>query len=258
MKNKKGQITIFIIIGIIIISAITIVYFARGQVSRNNNVATEGIQTAPIQTYVEECVKSVGEDAILHIGRHGGYFELPELSTDDIFYKTAYYFYIDKDIMPSQQTVEQELSKYINEEIYFCLRNFADFPGTSIAADPYKINTSSIISDNSILFKVNMPVTITSGETIITLDSFSANIEKVRLKTVYDISKAITDEQMKKFGSICINCILNWSIENDVYINIQMISNDTMLFKIKDNSSKLDTPLEYVFANKYNVSGNPT
>ena len=35
------------------------------------------LSTSLIGSYVEQCIESVGEDAILWIGNHGGYFEVP-------------------------------------------------------------------------------------------------------------------------------------------------------------------------------------
>ena len=258
MKNVKGQITLFVIIGIVIIAIIAIFLSMRSQVSETKPVS-KGVDVEPVQLYVESCIKSVGEDAIVFTSRQGGYFELPELSTTDYFSNTAYYFSIDKNLMPSQERVEKEISKYMDNELFFCLKNFEDFRKEGMDIKIANISTTTLILPSSVLFKVNMPLTIKTQQAKTGLSDFSGSLENIRLKTIYNITKDMTEEQMKKFDSICVSCILRMAIENDVYVDLQRLGNDTVVFTITDNNSIVkNQPLEYVFANKYNVSWNST
>ena len=65
MPSKKGQITTFIILGIIIVSIIAFyVYF-----SSKSQIGTraESLDVQPVSSFVEMCIKTVGEEGIYFI-----------------------------------------------------------------------------------------------------------------------------------------------------------------------------------------------
>ncbi len=86
IMNRKSQITVFIIIGVILLFSTALVIYIKGQVAeseREVKVAVERVPTLaqPVQQYVTECMEQVAIDAFDLIGAHGGY-----ISVDDIDY----------------------------------------------------------------------------------------------------------------------------------------------------------------------------
>ncbi|MBW2963386.1 hypothetical protein KY306_01270, partial [Candidatus Woesearchaeota archaeon] len=78
--NKRGQIAIFIIIGVVIFLAILSIFFIRNYVveERITQVARPIAQELPselepIRVFTENCLKSVAEQALIRLGQHGGY-----------------------------------------------------------------------------------------------------------------------------------------------------------------------------------------
>jgi len=83
MMKKKSQITVFIIIGIILLFSTALVLYIKERVGvpeREVKLAVEKVPTEiqPVQIYVTECIDKLATDAIKKIGAHGGY-----LSTDE-------------------------------------------------------------------------------------------------------------------------------------------------------------------------------
>ena len=254
MVCKRGQVTIFILLGLVIlIAALFLFYFNSDKKSSEVEKNFESQQDImPIRNYIESCIKLVGEDAIVWIGEHGGYYELPTYSTKDYSIETAYYFYENSNIMPSKTDVEEELSKYLNKELSFCLRNFVDFTQQGFDIEQGEIVTTTIIRPGNVLFNVNFPVVVKKDKSKIKLNSFSNSVDKIRLNTVYGAVNSIINEQMKDFESICLSYLFNLTIENDLYINTEKLSDDTILFTITDfNSIINNSPYKYIFANKY-------
>ena len=79
MLKKRGQISLFIIIGIIILLAFGLTFYIKSRASR-----TEGIepivdkiptQLYPIKTFIEQCIEKTATDAITLIGESGGYID---------------------------------------------------------------------------------------------------------------------------------------------------------------------------------------
>ncbi len=86
MQSKKGQTTIFIIIGIIILFSVVIMLFLQLREAKEDETErlTEEVplELQPVKSYVQECLKETGKQAIRMAGRHGGYIGLsPEAST---------------------------------------------------------------------------------------------------------------------------------------------------------------------------------
>lgn len=255
MKSKKSQLTTFMILGVVILSAVVIVYFTRHQISGKSAVQEE-LETGPVQSYIDACIKSVGENAIIHIGNHGGYFELPEKSTEDYFVKTAYYFYENRSFMPSQTEVEEQLSDYVDNELFFCLRNFVDFRRQGLLVRQGSTYTRTTILPGRVLFEVKLSITLIREKRTTQLVSFSNSIDNIRLKTVLDFNEKAIEQQLKSEDSICISCLIEQGIEKDLHINMQNIGADTILFEITDFNSEIKgQPYKFVFANKYAVRG---
>ena len=75
---KRGQITIFIVIGLIILLIIgLIIYLSRGQIERKlaarTSIAKVPQEVQPIYDYAEQCIYDIGKDAIQKLGERGGY-----------------------------------------------------------------------------------------------------------------------------------------------------------------------------------------
>ena len=242
---KRGQITLFVIIAILLVSAVGIVIYTQRE---RVGLMTPQINTEirPINSFIENCIKSTGEDALIFTGQQGGYYNLPYNSIDSY----VYYFHNNRSYFPQEEIVEQQISLYINEMLPFCTKNFIDFPDFYIEADSNAIKTKTTILQNKVIFFTEWPVSIKKGATTSILKEFSSQIDS-RLNTIYAITANITDEQLKDPSSICLSCLTTLAIENDLYIDMENYDN-AVLFTITDNNTLINNqPYKFIFANKY-------
>jgi len=86
MRNKKGQITVFIIIAILLLFSTALVLFIREKVSRTVPTEAELIEEVPeelmpVRNFVTSCLQKVSKEAFYKLGLHGGYIDpRPEYS----------------------------------------------------------------------------------------------------------------------------------------------------------------------------------
>jgi len=79
ISSKKGQITVFVIIGIILVFSSALIFYIRTKVTESNLQSeitiTEKIPLAlqPIRKYVESCIQDEAKHAIKALGERGGY-----------------------------------------------------------------------------------------------------------------------------------------------------------------------------------------
>ena len=89
--KKRGQITLFIILGIVLLSTISIILYIRSTTVRERltpelipAISQIPAEARPVRTYTEDCIYKLSEEAFRKIGFGGGYIEDAGIITDPI------------------------------------------------------------------------------------------------------------------------------------------------------------------------------
>jgi len=239
---RKGQITLYVIIAILIVSSIGfIVYTQREALSKKAESVPESIK--PIDFFISSCVEKTAEDAMFFIGQQGGYYVPASNSAGSV----AYYFYNNQSYVPKEETIEQQLAFYMNDNLGSCIANFSNFTNYDISYG--EINSTAKILNDRIRFNVYWPVVITQASKF-ELSSFSADIPS-RLSLIYDISSQIVSEQLKS-QQICLSCMVDLGYQNGFSMTMESFGANVIIFRIQDKKILLNNqPYEFAFANKY-------
>lgn len=241
--KKRGQISIFVILAIVIVVILLIYFVVKGNLINKNEINPE-IQ--PIYNYVDNCLEKISEDAIYIIGQNGGYFIYANRSNE---VGIPYYFDRGENLIPSKEKLEEELSLYVNEMMFFCTKNFAEFPDYNIKSK--EIKTKVEINNEYVTFDLNYPLSINKGENNFVLENFNKKISS-RLDTIYKTAFEIIKEQMLDKENICINCIGDIAYDNNLVVSINDYDENTIIFSIRDNKIGLKgEEYVYYFANRY-------
>ncbi len=249
-RKEKGQVTIFIIIAIVIIALIAVFLLAKENVLDfgKEKIAPE---VKPIYSFVEECVKTTGENAVYYIGQTGGYFVIPNSSTD---FGIAYYYDKGNNYMPSKEKIEEELGSYVDFMLFFCVKEFEDFGDFQVEQN--EVKTKAKISEGKVIFNVEYPLKVSKGDKTYNFKKFQGET-LVRLEQVYALAYNITQEQMKTKNNICISCIYELAREKELFVEMnEHPDNQTIVFTIRDEKSEiLKGDYRFNFANKYEAWG---
>ncbi len=248
---KKGQFTLFIIAGVILLICLIFLLFSLNSedIFWQDSVKEIAIdkEVKNIDLFIRNCISSVSEEALYYIGEQGGYFDLPEKSSD---LGVPYYFIRTRSYLPSKQTIENELSKYIDMKLFFCIRNFRDFPQFLI--EQGKINSETKIFPNYLLVNLNYPLVLKKGEKEYRLEYFNGIKVPVKIGKVYNVADQIIKDHINYNGDICLTCLSELAETNNVSINMLDYGLDEVLFVIKDFNYQMNTiPYKFIFANKY-------
>ena len=87
--EKRGQVTIFIIIGIAILIAVVGIFYVRGVITKSAlqkealKVGTVPQQIIPVRDFINTCVQEISISGINSLEGQGGYIELPEDDTQE-------------------------------------------------------------------------------------------------------------------------------------------------------------------------------
>jgi len=250
---KKSQITIYIVLGLIIIIVISFLVYKKNIVNPGPDEQVIVRQAEQVKKYVEQCLYDIGTKGVFLIGSQGGYID-PEYNEefgdfDQVpwyrsgFLKIAYWYYEGKDISPSIEDVERKLGRYVFVKVKEkCLdfSGFTSFEGTDVSlpdVEPYDlftgiekdVNISIAINEFSSEILLTYPVTLKKGATTKVIRDFRSVIN-LPLGKDYRIAKDILSKAAgsEKYYDLSINChslgLVGYN--KAYYFNGKMILND--------------------------------
>ncbi|MBI2670410.1 hypothetical protein HYX18_00300 [Candidatus Woesearchaeota archaeon] len=185
MNFKRGQISLFIILGIIIVFVIGLIFLVRSEIlkttllSQVQKTEVVPVQLRPVKDAIDNCVAEVSTEALNLIGLQGGYINLPkDILSRGQFNKfsnslevipginTAYWFYetsngIQKLNIPQKDQIKKDIDDYVKENLDSCLISLDEFRANEYVID-FKgtIEVNSKIQDQFVEVFVEYPVDI--------------------------------------------------------------------------------------------------
>lgn len=193
---KRGQVTIFIIAGIIVLLAIAFLFFARGKISEafssSVNVEKQTNQKMrEIQGIFEKCIVDEGSKVVFDFMKNGGSFGDMESYLE---YHTEKIRFLCQPIADSDgcmasplvvSKIEKELGGKIGYEVGICAEDKIRAGSFDVSYDINSISANVSVADENILVNVVLPVTVSKGDFSLKKDLFSERVN-VKLKRIID------------------------------------------------------------------------
>jgi len=200
--KKRGQISVFIALGIIILIAVGLYFVVRNLGIPEPEVVVPS-EIVPVKNYVESCIENTMDEAISVAGLQGGYVYLPNDLDESPFghltivgnFKTPMWYYSGNNRVPELFEIEDGISRYVTENIDRCLNDFKDLTVYSVTKSD-GINVQTLINREDVLVKVDMPVEINKeGQRFVWRD-FSKKSD-VKLLLAYETAKEVLANENK-------------------------------------------------------------
>lgn len=252
--GKKSQISLFIIIGIILILIIGIFIWLHqalreAKIEEEKLKALEQIEVGNIRSYVQDCFQKTSDDALIIFGLKGGYIydeDLEKGLVNEI--DVPYYYNRGMDYSIDNGMGEYQLSKYISENIDFCIKNFKDFKEQDIKNEFNNVETR--IQNKKITFKLLYPFEVQKQDKIVKNDDEYVHQKDLRIGEMIEISKEITSNFIENFDiDLSYLLELNEKDYDVVFMPIDENSNYYLIIDRKYDLNGLD--YMFVFANKF-------
>ena len=187
--KKRGQVTLFIILGLVIIAVFGILVYYRNASLEQLDVIKErksSIQEEAITNYVESCLKTVSDEAVWRIGYFGGYtgydenYVYYEEFNGDVFHGYMVPYYLDsyRSVFPSLEEIKSNLFDFIVLRLDSCL-NFNEFEeiGYTIEKpDSEEILNKIRINLESVDVKIVYPLTIKKDDSVVKIENFRVEV----------------------------------------------------------------------------------
>ncbi|MFH1455809.1 MAG: hypothetical protein ABIF40_02565 [archaeon] len=220
--KKRGQVTLLVILGLIILifAVFVVVYkdvlfLSDWERQRQASlIVPEEVQEP--NDFILACIEETTQNALELLGSQGGYILIPSDTipqTDanmfsnylEVFeggdYNVAYWFYetangVQKSAAPTIEEMQEHLVYYLNQNLGKCTNDFDMFETYNMTAGP--IETEVDIQDDQVLFTIEYPLRVT-------LDSFRYNFDtffysmNVPLGDLHDLAAEIIANSDNEF-----------------------------------------------------------
>ncbi|MBD3252903.1 hypothetical protein GF386_04180 [Candidatus Pacearchaeota archaeon] len=209
-RGIKGQTTVFIVIGIaVVIIALLLFYLNFG----NKIEKDYEFDIQPVSSFIDSCLESSLKAGVNYVGFQGGYYNKPVISKYYNHYNIPYYWYDNENSVPEIKTIEDEISKYIENYFSICIDDFKNFENSKYEIEQEEISVETTINNDDVEIDVDYPVVIKFQEKSVNINEFSSDTTS-NLKKAYDASRLIIEEQEKTPDEMPLGFIVELADEN--------------------------------------------
>jgi len=207
--NRRGQVTIFIIVAILVIGGI-VAYLVFRQ-----NISSVSLPTSiqPVYTTFLSCVEEQTQIGIDLLGNQAGYIELPDFEPGSSYMPFSsqlnflgnpipYWYYvsgnnIQREQIPSEQDMEKSLADFIDDRISYC--NFDNYydEGFEISLDESK--TVVDMKKGQVVVSMNLDLSISKGEDSVVVSNHNLEINSKIFDLYTSAIKVYEKEQKELF-----------------------------------------------------------
>ncbi len=224
-KNKRGQVTIFIIIGILIVAGVVLFFSLRGQVTEDEDKGPSVSGEINPSSYMKTCIEDKVEETIFVLSRRGGYINHPlnihfMFTNEGKYWNITYLCYTDKDencdiICPSViSNLESEIKREIEGEINSCFNGLvssARDKGYEISEEEYN-GFKTNLKENRLIFNINGKLVLNKGEATERYENFDVEFST----KIYNLGRVAQDIVNSKSSSGTFD-IVEYSLNNPEY-----------------------------------------
>ena len=223
--QKRGQVTTFIIIGLIIVVLIGLILFLNYRSSEKYAEAQQrgvqhfSINALKIEPYIKECIHQQAVVALVESVEKSG----------------------DVTTLPPIEEIEELIEDYLNRRVDDCV-DFSQFKDFEIEAG--RINASVKVYKEHFVATINWPILVKQNDLTITKEDFRTEFP-LKLNELYIKVQEIVEDNLENNLSIDLDFILGQGL------NIELIGckGTSIKYKVNDKEFMLDNNILQFFFN---------
>ena len=174
MKNKRGQVTIFIIVAVLIIAAVALVF------TLSPGLRTKITQPENPQEFIQTCLEDTIQEDVELLSLQGGSLE-PEFSyqyegneLQYLCYTKDYYKLCTVQVPFLRENIEEEIKNNIKDDVDICFNLLKEtYENKNYQVNSKKGEIKVDLLPNKILTTINSTFTLTKGEDVKKYEKFN-------------------------------------------------------------------------------------
>jgi hypothetical protein len=242
---KKGQLTIILILSLLIILSTVLFFSNRYHKSQSLRGIDAHITIELLEDRLKECTKKHLHDTLHEISQRSGYYLQEERIQIPHTYQENkqiphLYMYNSDIFMPSEETVEDSISKLLSEKISACSNGNTKIPN---------VFASVSFEDSFITVDITGEISFILSE-----ETFSKRSIKLRQENdmgkLYAIAKEHTTMQSSLHNHICISCMQKIAEQNNISMSFLKTDYDNSSLYIFNLHSEKDN-ISFIYGHEY-------
>jgi hypothetical protein len=248
---RKGQVTIFIILGIFIVVFVAL-FFVFATLDRSS---TNEVIQAPVVVHIKQCVEDAAVRAIPYLSTRGGFYSYPDeylvytQESSPLFAVIPYYYKEGELFFPSQETLEDQFSLFLLNTTSSCSQNI-----TGYALEQQKQPAAkAVFSEESVEITYDPGIAIVAKGSTTTIGAFTFEIPTNYLKA-YETAIALTQEENAKGNIFCLSCLEKYKegvIQTLETEEIAFSPYYAIIYSINFTEPTNDATAHFIFAGRY-------
>ncbi len=264
-SNLKGQATIFIIVGVVIVAGVLAYFIFSGDLFGTNIPAS----LEPAYANFQDCLKNDLTVGIDILGSQGGYIYTPEFEAGSRYSPFSsqldfmgngipYWYYIsgngvEKRQVPTMSDMESDLGKFVESRIRDC--NFKSLYEQGFIIDMKEPNADVSISNSKVQVNLDMDFVITKGDESVSVSNHKIDVNS-KLGAMYQNAQDIYEAEQKDLfleertidtlrlyapvDGVEVQCAPKTWIADDVFENLdEGLTANTLALKVKGGDYSL-------------------
>lgn len=243
---KRGQITLFVILGVVLVSVIALGLYFRQQIAAKEaageipSLAALPPELDALRDEVKDCANQVANEAVFVTGQQGGYFLAPNDAVNLGLFSIALGVKGNSKVLASEDTLKNEIASYANELLLGCI-DYGSYEGLEILQQPPE--TSVRFNDENTELIIDYKITAQKeGNAYNLLEPYEV-VLPLRVKKVYETSSKIADDLVIGNGEIDTTKILSYGLDADAY----RLGDGITIIYVKDRKQDAERNYEFAF-----------
>ncbi len=250
---KRGQVTIFLIIGIILLAVFAGVFYLVSSLEKGR-LETElasplALRLKPqITTFIESCLRETVTPAMYLLGIQGG-IVYPDDPTTILVTENALinYGYLNGVNRLSLEKMEQQLNRYVEENINPCLDDFFVFANEGITVTEKNVLKADVkIGLEDVTVKAKYKLKVALGDDSFQIEDFSNSVPLRVGAVVREARNVIQSHQQNQ-----TRLLAYVPQDENYFLSSFPFDSRTFIYSLSDKSSVTDSaPFTFMFAIK--------
>ncbi|NQV91100.1 hypothetical protein HQ489_01365 [Candidatus Woesearchaeota archaeon] len=205
-NSKKGQVTIFIIIGILIVLAVALVIAVQMEIFKFGTDEIAPPEEGKVSDFISTCIKNVGEDAIQKIGLQGGYVAVPDYIANDAFLnlRTSPFLVIpywavgSSTNIPTLENLKFRIDQHLEQNLKSCVFNSQAFQETYDLIEKSDITSDTEIANSKVIFNIQWNVELREKSGALVGEVLQHKAESpIKLKKTHFLATRIIEKELQ-------------------------------------------------------------
>lgn len=244
--RKKGQVAVFVVIGLIVVATLLIFSYSKSPKAQETLIGYSVVET--IRAAAQSCVEQGTLQAIQKLGREGIHNADRFLVTDSVI--TAYVYFNKTKHVPTVEDLEESLEYYAQGLIADCYHlNYIGYEDTPLNETLYglhnafltNINVKALVSDGSVNFKVDMPISISLPQGVQQISKFRS-VHSINLMRAHNTASDFINLVAEDDPWVDMTYLLN---HKDYEVSIVPVENNSLVVQLKDKRTDYDFLYEF-------------